>query len=558
MVWSYMSFADQATEPLRTSYGPSNNPVAIVLNPAHSDASHWQWLLDAAADDAIERARGPIERILRVVQSRGCQTVVVELDYVDLDYLSEYGKFWAGRFVGRPATATRVHFFEARFDARQLFELPAEHGYLGYFVIRPTELGPVGRTVLAPPQELVGNGTRLTSVRDRPSFFGHPLEVHGVPFCQQDGELLRCAHAAAWVAHYTAHHRRVTGRVSTGDIASLPSYEGSKHRALPSNGLTAEQLQSVFSAVGIPAFFYAMELLPPLPADLPAPPTATFGSIRKKAAVAEQHKTRVADERILRVVCKYINSGFPVIVLTDRKEDSHAFTLVGWQQRRDGPVRLIACDDQKGPYEIIESPTLDQEERGVWKALMLPLPANVFLTGEAAESRARQLAGAWAKGAGRDSTEDKPPEDPLERDMAAIAPHLTKLDGPISVRTRLIRGRTYKAVVGRQGRDPEAVRVARMANLPLWVWVVEFHNREARVKGDPCVLAEVVFDSTSHDDVPNIDLVSTRSIALDVERIDDEDGVEDPVAIGDADGRMWRSMISDPRVVIREYGLTDA
>lgn len=166
---------------------------------------------------------------------------------------------------------------------------------------------------------------------------------------------------------------------------------------------------------------------------------------------------------------------------------------------------------------MIESPTLDSIARGKWKGLMLPLPPKVYLTGEAAELRARQLvAAAHARALGGD-------DDAMDQDFAEIAPHLEgDLGGPVTVRSRLIEGRKYKAAARRQERHDEALRVIRMCQLPHWVWVVEFQDRTAREEGRPCVLAEVVFDSTTHDEVPGVELVATGSAMMDVELLDRE------------------------------------
>jgi hypothetical protein len=544
--------------------------VATVFSPDPREDAHWEELGDIFAEHVVKKARGPIDHILNVVRSRNCRTVVLEHAYVDRDYQSEYAAFWATRFADRPARAARVHFFSCKFGTDALHHLPDECGYLGYFVFRPTQLGAIGRTVIVPPEKLTSPRIRFTSVVDRPSLFGHPLEVRGVPFCQQDGELLRCAHAAAWICHYVAVHRRIIGRRSTADIARMPSIEGSKHRPLPSTGLTGEQLQGVFSAIGIPAFFYEVARLPLLPANMPLIPEMERA----------EYERRILDERVFRVVCKYLNSGFPVVVLTESPDGNHAFTLVGWEHRDDhGGVRLIACDDQVGPYEIIESPTADSDRRGTWKGLMIPLPAEVFLTGEAAESRARQIVSAELDTANLE-------EDAFASDLSKIAPHLRQLRGDIRVRSRLIEGRRLKSMAQRQQRHPEAVRVVRMADLPLWVWVVEFQDSNCRTRGAPCVLAEIVVDSTSHDDDPTVEILSTTSVAMDAGAIDSEDldalanlgEVTDdlptnagasgaasdepeppagPAWRGDLDGRSWRSLISDPLVSDREYGAGD-
>ena len=313
------------------------------LDPASPSDSEelLRWLLPASVRG---QARRPMRQVLRIAREGGCRSVVVEERYIDPDYRSEYSAFWSRRFEERRPLAKRLHFFAAPIEPETLHVAPPAGSYLGYTVLRPTDLGPVGRTVLRPPPRL-GDAV-LTTVRDRPSLFGNPLDVLGVPFCQQDGEFLVCAHSAAWLCHYVAHHRGVIGRRMTAEIASIPSVEGSKHRPLPATGLTGEQMQAIFSSLGIPALFYDATDLPRLPTEFPA------GGFRIRG---QRHRQRQRQrEQLLRVVCKYINSGFPVVVLTSGRQ-AHAFTLVGWREEA-GAIQLIACDDQVGPYEVIEDP----------------------------------------------------------------------------------------------------------------------------------------------------------------------------------------------------------
>jgi hypothetical protein len=521
----------------------SEVPSATVLNIDGTDLDDWDRVAKLIVGHVVDEADGPFRQILATVRGLGCTTVVVEERYIDLDYRSEYSSFWSGRFEDRSPQAKRVHFFRASFDAHGLPFLPESSGYLGYCVIRPTDLGALGRTVVAPPRELDAKA-RLTKVVERPSLFGNSLQVAGVPFCQQDGELLRCAHAAAWVCHYVAFHHRIVARRLTAEIASMPSTEGSKQRPLPSTGLTGEQLQGVFSAIGIPAFFYEADRLPKLPGDM----------LQRAGVPTEEHNRRVRDERVFRVVCKYLNSGFPVVVLTESNTGNHAFTLVGWKTGDDGCVCLVACDDRVGPYEEISSPELDSANRGKWKGFMLPLPAKVYLTGEAAESRARQIVSAERVQAEQD-------EDLQSSDLSLIAPKLRRLGDGVSVRSRLIQGRRYKAIASRQGRHREAVRVARMAHLPHWIWVVEFQDSKLRETGKPCVLAEFVFDSTSHDERPSVNLVCTASVMIDARMaaacsaaVGDRQMASAVPWLGSLDKRKWRSLISDNTIEEQEYG----
>ncbi len=482
-----------------------------LFHPEPDEPDHWLWLEQHLGHEAIRDFLDPLKRVLKIAREHGCRTVVVEERYVDADYRSEYSTFWSRRFQERPPLARRVHFFGARLEVGELHDLPPEHDYIGYCVLRPTALGPMGRTVLRPPSGFAADAV-LCTVVEHPSLFGCELEVEGVPFCQQDGELLRCAHAAAWLCHYIAQERHLISRHTTAEIAKLPSSDPSKYRSLPSNGLTAEQLQSIFSALGTPALFYAADDLPDPPAELPPIEPERVGVFGAQAAreraverAQRQWKDEMDRERLLRVVCKYLNSGFPVVVLTEG-EENHAFTLVGWE-RVDGRVRLLACDDQVGPYEPIDDVLEDQRAGGRWVSLMVPLPEKAFLTGEAAE----QMAWNIAQGAANLTTS----ANAQEQDFVAFRHQLEHLRAGISVRTQLIRGREYKNRIGAQDRHPDALRLYRMAHLPNWVWLVEFHDPRAREGGQPCVLAEIVFDSTSHDVAPLTLLATTASTARD-------------------------------------------
>jgi hypothetical protein len=266
------------------AYGTS----ASFLNPDPSVKDHWDDLLAVFTEDVTSESVSPFARILQIARNHGCRTVVVEQRYADPDFKSDYSRFWSQRFNDVGSHTARMHFFRDRFSVEAAHDLRAHRStYLGYAVLRPTPLGGIGRCVLAPPRALAG--AQLTQVVDRPTLFGTRLKVEGVPFYQQDGEFLRCAHAAAWICHYVAFGRGAVARRLTADldIAQRPS----PYRMLPSSGLSLEQLQGVLTDLGMPALFYDVTDLPELPARL---------------ARGWRERSR---ERILRVVCKYLNSG---------------------------------------------------------------------------------------------------------------------------------------------------------------------------------------------------------------------------------------------------------
>ncbi len=99
-----------------------------------------------------------LRRCLQVARDGGCQTIVIENRYVDADYRSEFSAYWSLKFAGRPGFTRRMHFFTADLEDDAIHTLPDNAGYLGYIVLRPVATGVVGRTVLAPPPQLAGEG----------------------------------------------------------------------------------------------------------------------------------------------------------------------------------------------------------------------------------------------------------------------------------------------------------------------------------------------------------------------------------------------------------------
>lgn len=514
--------------------------------------------------DEIEPQRlfDPLIRILELAMDSGCRTAIIEEFYIDADWRSDHAAFWVKRHERFDQYARRVHFFRPRLSEDDVHDLSglAEGDYLGFATIRPTDLGPVGRTVLRPPPRRKGHpfrpddigmrGARLCEVTETPTLFGNRLKITGVPFMQQDGELLRCAHAATWLCHYVAWERRIIARRLTAELAAQPSAGGSKHRPRPSRGLTVEQMQGLCSELGLPAIFYQADQLP----DPPRPMNEDDHVIRVARAVEEvggwrdalgkvrhpvtgtENAVAVSEEELererrLRTVAKYVNSGFPVIVTSEKDGVHHAFTIVGWQETPDGP-RLIACDDQVGPYEPITDPLDPDTTRGEWKSLLIPLPEKVMLTGEGAEEGASGLVIEYAI-----SSEDLGVQ---ERELASLAKDLLTLRrGDVSIRSRLMRGRDYKSELAGRARDG-GLRVLRLATLPHWVWVVEFQSRAKRAanSAEPCVLAEVVLDSTSHDLRPATVLITTASETRDTSLGPASGGV------APGPGGPWQSLIN--------------
>jgi hypothetical protein len=477
---------------------------------AWADPNQHGWVTHPATDDDWARLIAeyggeypqPFRQVVEVVRAGGCRTVVIENRYIDLDYRSEYSAFWSMRFESPSAYAQRMHFFREIVPEEALHRVAPSMGYLGYSVLRPLETGRVGRTVLTPPPEL--DGATLAVVDDEVSLFGNPLHVRGVPFCQQDAEYIRCAQAAAWICHYTAHRRGLVGRQSTAALVQHTPAALSMQRALPSPGMTLNQLQAVFGALGQPALFYGLTNMP------------RVRGVHDPAPALDRNGRPLAagywDTRLFSVICRYLNSGFPVLVAAR----DHAFVLVGWFREGD-EVRFVACDDQIGPYEVVESPF--RHYKAPWQGLMIPLPPKAFLSGESAENAAYLEFLGWGSAI--------PVLQPLADGLQA---------GRLQLRTALKEGKMFKLEVAAQTTSEDVLRTIRLARLPHWVWVVEAHDPSACQSGQ-CVYAAALYDSTSFDVSPRLNVVSMPGLVS----VQPPDGGTPVTA--DGGGAPWRSML---------------
>lgn len=478
----------------------------------HQPRSDQDW------DDLVRHCQGGprLEAIFAIARRNRCRTVVVEDRYIDADYRSDFSAFWSKRFEVPSPYARRLHFFRAAIATEQLARMPnrVRDAYLGYSVLRPGPHhdGRVGRTVLAPPPQLAG--ATLVTIRDEVSLYGNDLSVIGTPFLEQDGEFLRCAHAAIWGCHYSAYKHGLVGRRLTAELAEMTPRLLSADRSLPSRGMVLEQIQAVFDATGQPALRYIVDQLPTVPGVESPSDEMKLENVGRAAGEW--------DPRVFSVICRYLNSGFPVMVTNA----SHGWNLVGWFWQ-NGEIRFVACDDQVGPYEVIDSPFTDS--RRPWLSIMVPLPPKVYMSAEIAETWGHQRLREFGLRSGAPSS---------WKDLAqALATHPKK---DVSLRTFLRDSRRYKAGLPAQGRPTEAVDALRLAGLPNFVWVVEAHDRSLRKAQRPSVIAEVLFDPHSSDHIhraPRSDAIAMPGLTV----ITPPDGGE---VVGlSAPPKPWRSQL---------------
>lgn len=354
-----------------------------------------------------------IRYLSEYLKQLGCRTVVVESHYIDRDYIDDVALFYSRSLRGYQNYCQRFHFFGAEFglDHWRTLIADANRGsastaaqflqasYLGYSVVRPLPGSPIGRTVVGTfgPRTADGHSRVFSATRSYvANLCGFELTVRGLAFQQQDQGVSACATTALWCAIHQVAPMEGLKIATPAEITQAASrYFMPGGRALPSEGLTIEQLCEATRAAGL-------------------------------APVYVPGSSHEVDRGQLLA---YLSSGFaPVLALRAAEGEGHAVCAVGYKlgeispqpdpklHFRDGATALKGIyihDDRLGPYASVDLLPLtvgpkirtqlrirwpqkpDEFEQSQLAAIIVPVPLKLRLS--AARMRALGLSIAeWA------------------------------------------------------------------------------------------------------------------------------------------------------------------
>lgn len=447
-----------------------------------------------------------LQSIVKVARAAGAKSIVIENGYPDLDQLSE-AEYWSRQFALPHTDVYRLHFFSSCVNDR--FPMGKQDGYLGYAVVaRP--VGRLIRAFLTPPPCMACNVRgdllaedepttcrhcaktmdaadsvegRITVASETVELFGSEYRIAGIPYCGQEAWHLQCGHAAAWTCLFTGYLHGMAPRSTLRDVIEAgSSTEVDYQRAVSATGTNLFQLQTIFTKRGLPALVYPVK-------DVIDDDRLTLDTVRPDNDLSS------ANRALLGTVCNYLNSGLPVVVTTNK----HTITLIGWRRigAPDGEMELL-YNDADAVFCSLPASELRAQD---WKYLVIPLPPNVVLSGEAAQAEAYRAL--------KNLTEYL--TDFVTDDIASLARQaahqvITQLDeARLSLRLQLKRRHDYRADIEltETARSHDVAAALSVLRLPEWVWVAEFQDRVARERSEPCVVAEFIFDTTSPDDAPH-------------------------------------------------------
>lgn len=201
-------------------------------------------------------------------QNLDAKTIVVEKEYVDRDYLSDYIGYYATAFHQYKRFCARIHFFSSKFDETVYTAYIQNAGsnsgisdetYLGFMVIKPLAKTPIGRTCLKTYSDKASR--MYGAVREyEVHLHGKTYHLQSLAYQQQDGVVAACATTALWSAfHGTSHlfKNRTPTPIEITRIAcnGMPR----DNRNLPSDGLTLEEMAHAIQEVGLEPEMFSVQ-----------------------------------------------------------------------------------------------------------------------------------------------------------------------------------------------------------------------------------------------------------------------------------------------------------
>lgn len=190
------------------------------------------------------------------------ETIVVEYNYVDHDFLEDYAEYYVKCFHTYERFCVRLHFFSKRFTTEDfknilLSKSPKINNdslnevYLGFIVVKQIPVTFIGRTCLKVyPSE---HGRIYPFQHNyKVNLFGLILNVKTLAYQEQDSVVAACASSSIWTAFqataFLFQHSVPTPVEITKSALKFFPYA---NRHLPNKGLTPEQMAHAIRNVGL-------------------------------------------------------------------------------------------------------------------------------------------------------------------------------------------------------------------------------------------------------------------------------------------------------------------
>lgn len=394
-------------------------------------------------------------QILEQGLSDGIKEILVEAPYVDKDFRDTYYNDFSKRFMHLSRDSVRMHFFSEKDQISQ-------ESYLGFVTLRDTKVHTIGRSYLN-PKAIKGNKRGYFCLASfKVQVKGVELVIDAYPWMQQDGNVSRCAHVAAWsVNRYFSQKKsrypeRFLHEITEHDTAT---------RKIPSNGATVEQIAQVLT-------------------------NGKFAPEIHFRGIGEHGTSENKSGDFDRLIYTYIESGIPCVAGLIKKQ--HAVSIVG-----HGPIEnfdevinenegiidsynffseIILSNDNHLPYtSAYNYENADQIQFSDIEVLIVPFNDKMYLDAGRLYSKILPI---FEKNALK-----------LNRDKLIRRVFLTSSN-------------SYKSFIKQHSKDEEYLKSQLQMRMPKFIWISEYSSID-EYKNE-MIRHRIVFDATMlnfHDSV---------------------------------------------------------
>lgn len=207
------------------------------------------------------------------------QTIIVEYDYTDRDYLDDFAAYYVRCFHPYQRRCKRLHFFThaiepdkflasvgSRTPAAEMEEL--QKNYLGFVVARPLPKAIIGRTVLATYGSDNGRRNYPCTLNYPVNLFGLELQINSLAFQEQDTVLAACATVSLWCSFNKTRQLFGSAAPTPVEITRTANQVVHLARPIPSHGLIVQQICHAIREVGLEPEVVRVKPETPLPSLL--------------------------------------------------------------------------------------------------------------------------------------------------------------------------------------------------------------------------------------------------------------------------------------------------
>lgn len=210
-----------------------------------------------------------VSYIFNYLEGLGAESVLLEMKYLDKDYLEDFSRYYVKRFGNDGHLCARMHFFATKVDHRLITEvleggveaeagaLKLDQGYLGFMVIKPLPKTFIGKTclkVMSDDGALEGGDKRKRRISRNylVDLFGIKLNVRSIAFQEQDKVVAACATTALWSALHCLKWRDVRSIRSCSEITvnAINHVDGSPN-SFPNKELSNKQILRTIDVEGL-------------------------------------------------------------------------------------------------------------------------------------------------------------------------------------------------------------------------------------------------------------------------------------------------------------------